>query len=229
MEYPFLRPIQIEQASDDLLLQVFGDENRIPVDLEAVLYDHLAELEGLIFNDEVPLGHENGDRILGRMKPFLGRIDVCSSLRQPYATGRRKGRYRFTVCHEIGHWVLHRPLFLSADVPDIHARQRAMVSLQRNVFGTGPDVPREEWQANRFAAYMLMPNTLLLRAFVGRFGEPPVLTDSNRSISDTAMELAIRSTRGIGSSLSDTFEVSRQAMAIALESRGYVTDQPKLL
>ena len=229
MEYPFLRQTQIEQAAGDLLLQVFGDEHRLPVDLEAVLYDHLAEMEGLVFNDETPIGHENGDRILGRMKPFQGRIDVCSSLRQPYATGRHKGRYRFTVCHEIGHWVLHRPLFLSADPSDTQARQRTMVSLHRNVFGTGPDVPREEWQANRFAAYMLMPSTLLLQAFVARFGEPPVLTDSHRSISDTAMELAIRSSRGIGSSLSDTFEVSRQAMAITLESRGYVTDQPTLL
>ena len=229
MEYPFLRPTQIEQASDDLLLQVFGDDHRIPVDLEAVLYDHLAELEGLIFYDEVPLGRENGDRILGRMTPFSGRIDVCSSLKQPYATGRHKGRYRFTVCHEIGHWVLHRPLYLDAPLPDTESRQRTMVSLHRNVFGTGPDVPREEWQANRFAAYMLMPNTLLLQAFVERFGAPPVLTDAHRSISDTAMELAIRSTPRIGSSLSDIFEVSRLAMAIALESRGYVTDQPTLL
>ena len=229
MEYPFLRPTQIEQASDDLLLQVFGDDHRIPVDLEAVLYDHLAELEGLIFYDEVPLGRENGDRILGRMTPFPGRIDVCSSLKQPYATGRHKGRYRFTVCHEIGHWVLHRPLYFDARLPDTESRQRTMVSLHRNVFGTGPEVPREEWQANRFAAYMLMPNNLLLQEFVERFGAPPVLTDAHRSISDTAMELAIRSTPEIGSSLSDTFEVSRLAMAIALESRGYVTDQPMLL
>ncbi|MBI4908689.1 MAG: ImmA/IrrE family metallo-endopeptidase [Acidobacteria bacterium] len=79
---------------------------------------------------------------------------------------RKRGRYRFTVGHEIGHWVLHRRY-----VPD-----RAS---QLDLFeGRTPEpsiLCREsskrepaEWQADRFALFLLMPKTLVMESWRAR-------------------------------------------------------------
>ncbi len=235
MRYPYLSASDIERAADGLLTQAFGRDIPVPVDLDAVLFDLLAEKEQLAFDDERVLGHEDGDRILGRMWPFRNQIQVCASLKKPHSEGRLKGRYRFTVCHEIGHWRLHRPLHLQAnsdrldDLFEMEDIEFHMVSLNRNIFSSNVKPPPEEVQANRFAARVLMPGSLLRSEFVRRFGKPQVVTDPVRTAQETAIELAHRTTPSISISLCDAFEVSRQAMAIALESRGYVKDEPTFL
>lgn len=234
MKYPYIVPSEIEQAAGDLLTRAFGSGTPVPVDLESVLFDVLAEEEELAFDDENVLGYQDGDRVLGRMSPFQNKIEICATLREPHSGGRLKGRYRFTVCHEIGHWILHRPLHLqspssrSCGLFGSEGGQFHMVSLNRNIFSSDVKPPPEEVQANRFAAHLLMPKSLLRREFVRRFGRSQVVTERGRSVTGTAVELAHRTTRGV-SSLCDAFEVSRQAMAIALESRGYVKAEPTFL
>ena len=104
-----------------------------------------------------------------------------------------------------------------------------MVSLNRNIFSSDGTPPPEEVQANRFAAHLLMPGTLLGREFVRRFDTEVMVADPGSTASKTAVALAHRTTRSISTSLCDAFEVSRQAMAIALESRGYVKAEPTFL
>lgn len=69
-------------------------------------------------------------------------------------------RQRFTVAHELGHLHLHpgRPVILDAAV---------LVNLRDQVSSLATD--REEIEANRFAAALLMPETLIHRE-VGRLG-----------------------------------------------------------
>ena len=235
MKYPYLPAKDIERAADGLLARAFGGKIPVPMDLEAILFDLLAEEEKLAFDDERVLGRKDGDRILGQMWPFRNRIEICASLKDPHSKGRRKGRYRFTVSHEIGHWVLHRPLHLESKTRRLHGlfgpadAQDRMVSLQRNVFATDSVSAPEEVQANRFAASLLIPGSVLRQEFARRFGRPPVVTNLGDSVHATAIDLAQRTTRSIATSLCDGFEVSREAMAIALESAGYVTDEPTLL
>ena len=235
MKYPYLPSNKIERAAASLLARAFGRDIPVPVDIETVLFDVLAEKEGLVFDDEKVLAHDDGDQVLGRMWPVGNRIEICASLKERQATGRNKGRYRFTVCHEIGHWMLHRSLHLESKThgsrglfgPEVS--QDHMVSLHRNVFATDSAPPPEEFQANRFAACLLLPGAVLRREFALRFGVPQVVTDPGCTVHDMANLLAHRTTPGIATSLCDAFEVSRQAMAIALESGGYVTDEPTFL
>ena len=236
MKYPFLPIQQIERAAGGLLTRAFGGDVPVPVDLETVLFDVLAEKEGLAFADENVLGDRDGEQILGRMWPFRNQIEICASLKQSDDTGRYRGRYRFTVGHEIGHWVLHRPLHLQWKVHGSRGLfgqegpRNHMISLHRDVFATtNSKPPPEEVQANRFAAHLLIPRSALLREFVRRFGDPPIVTSAGRTVANTAIDLADRATRRIPISLCDAFEISRQAMAITLESRSYLTDQPVLL
>ena len=222
MKYPFLRAREIERAADDLLTRAFGREVPVPVDIETVLFDVLAEKEELAFDDEKVLGSEDGDQILGRMWPFRNRIEICASLKRPDETGRYKGRYRFTVCHEVGHWILHRPLHHESKAHGAHDGlfgpedpRDHMVSLHRNVFATDSAPPPEEVQANRFAACLLMPGSVLRQEFLRRFGKPQLVTGSGGHRSrhgqsagpsnDTQyLHLALRCLRGVSSSYGDS-------------------------
>ena len=82
-----------------------------------------------------------------------------------------RGRFNFTLAHEIGHWCLHRG--------DAELRQ-----MMDDLFG-GPAKPsiicrtsqqkeRVEIQADKFASYLLMPRAQLVQASRQRIGAKPL-------------------------------------------------------
>src|SRR6266849_3673955 len=66
---------------------------------------------------------------------------------------------RFTLAHEIGHYILHPQLVLHRD--------RSLNGGERSNGATRPAIEQE---ADLFAARLLMPQRLLVEAFRGRFG-----------------------------------------------------------
>lgn len=239
MRYPYLPESRINAAASRLLHVSLGESARAHrIDLDALIFEHLCEREDLVFSDERELGYLDGEPILGKMRPYQNEILICASVRREGP----EGRYRFTVAHEIGHWVLHRPLFLAireqSDLFSGGAQEKdALVSLNRNVFPgrSGTDrVPPEEWQANRFAVALLVNAGLLQEAFAQRFGNAPIpLHDAAgrpRAPTIRALSRQIASERAAGlSPLQDLFGLSNEAMAIALEARGYTVESPPLL
>jgi len=83
---------------------------------------------------------------------------------------REHGRYHFTCAHELGHWVLHRPLFeageAAADTPEEDRDILCRTSLNRQ---------RGEWQADYMAACLLMPETHTREAFHAAVSRKPLL------------------------------------------------------
>lgn len=84
-----------------------------------------------------------------------------------------RGRYRFTVAHEIGHWILHRPLLLEeVDRTDEDLR---FATLRRDVDDRTHDRIRsyrpEECQTN-VETRVLFSDEPLTSAFTERHGEP---------------------------------------------------------
>jgi Zn-dependent peptidase ImmA (M78 family) len=73
-------------------------------------------------------------------------------------TRRSPGRRRFTIAHEIGHFLLHVPVFHKVyyDQPvDIQEIEESSPAEKRSR-------PRQrEWEANVFARELLMPETLV--------------------------------------------------------------------
>lgn len=67
-------------------------------------------------------------------------------------------RQRFTLAHELGHYMLHRPL-VGAGVDD----DRAYRSTQSGLYHNTLIGPKEETEANRFAANVLMPYDMIER------------------------------------------------------------------
>lgn len=69
-----------------------------------------------------------------------------------------RGRALFTVAHEIGHAVLHPTELVDRRVADVDSR-----ALHRGTLGGHKAFMDTEWQANGFAAAMLMPATGLVK------------------------------------------------------------------
>jgi len=232
LKFPYLTDEQIKDAARQLLGRVFGSPSEAGshVDLEAVIYDYLCEKENLSFNDEDPLEPEDGEEVLGKTLPRAGKILIHGPLR----SDRMSGRYRFTVGHEIGHWVLHRPLVL-ADAQQLSLltppEGYEFISLNRSVFpGEKRQVPPEEWQANRFASYLLVDPDLLTTHFTRRFGAPPLPRREGGGVARvpnlhefaraTASQTARRQRP-----LYVEFGLSVEAMAVTLKQRGLVVDE----
>jgi len=241
VEYPYLLESEIEGEASALLHAVFGGpwRERAAVDLDTIIYDHLSPRENLIFDDQTDLPPEGGETVLGKTLPIRGKILLNRLLK----TGE-PGRSRFTLAHELGHWVLHRKLFLGLrDMLDLFAdtggedTEFEFVGLNKSVFpgncrpGT---VPREEWQANRFAVALLIDPVVLREEFVVRFGDASIARSSRewRRQNRTVRELASRVARSFVNDhppLREVFGLSTEAMAIALESRGYVVEDAPAL
>lgn len=104
-------------------------------------------------------------------------------------------RQRFTIAHEIGHFVLRHH---SESGEHVHIDEGWKVSARNERSAKGVDV--HEIEANRFAAYLLMPEALL-KARVAAFrrttlSESDVLELAKEfKVSEQAMTLRLRSLR----------------------------------
>jgi len=70
----------------------------------------------------------------------------------------QEGRMHFTEAHEIGHIILHVPLIKK------EMKSQNIMCRQNEGFAGTKKAP-EEWQADTFAAYLLMPKEMVVNAF----------------------------------------------------------------
>lgn len=103
------------------------------------------------------------------------------------------GRQRFTIAHELGHLELHRGRRLILDVP-------VRVDYRDRTSSLATD--REEIEANRFAASLLMPEALVMSA---------------------AREAGSRNLEDHVSLLAKRFQVSTEAMSYRLINLGLIS------
>lgn len=115
------------------------------LDLDAI-FVHLNKTHGLIYK-EVSLGGVQNKKILGVMIPAKNAIYI-----DPILTSNLTMK-RFTQAHELAHWIIHRKLELSdyelSDTSETLNQARKLVTTYDWI----------EWQANAYAAMLLMPIT----------------------------------------------------------------------
>jgi hypothetical protein len=230
VRFQFLPDAHIYEAAEALRFAALGLAARdVPVDLDAIVYGYLCERDHLAVDDDADLAHEAGDLVLGKTSMRPGKIEINRVLR----VESERGRFRFTLAHEIGHWVLHRAQVLAAaDSPSLFgATAVTSLSTLNRTFGA-PKPPPEEVQANRFAAALLIDRKALQREMHSRFGDGGVrdlLVDAGNVSARERGRVVAAWRSGASPSLSSAFDVSLEAMAIALESRGYLDTTPRLL
>ncbi len=127
------------------------------------LFEGLFRCEVIVAGLAVPLSPSveslpTGVEGVTRYEPEEGRITVALSLESYRGLEREEPRSRFSVCHEIGHAVQH-----ARELLDWSSDQHHREGLRRGVPTPHPDYYDTEWQANSFAAALLMPARGLLK------------------------------------------------------------------
>lgn len=231
-EVPFLHEKQIE-AEANVLLAKYGEqfgvvtEPPVPVDEIAELLLELS-LEYKDMKALFPMADVHGAIWFAQRK-----IGIDKNL-DPDANPSRRGRYHFTLAHEVGHWQLHRQHFLKnpaerllfddgSPKPDVVCRSSERKKLV-------------EWQADAFAANLLLPRKLVFAAWSDfrRGDDRPVeigelhagqsgstlFYHGRLATTDDERDNAVK--EEFCRPLAERFEVSGEAMKIRLEGLGLI-------
>lgn len=182
-DVPFIPDATLEELANELLERYGRDIEPIykpPVPVEKIA-DFLLELN-LEWRD---IPDTEAEPILAYLDP--GSKTIRLNERRLAFFEQYPGTYQYTLAHEIGHYQLH---LLGDTRPD----QAYVCRFQ------GIPKDRREWQAERFASYLLMPESLLL----------PAIEEIDLYRWPTLYRLR------------DQFQVSITALTIRLEELGYL-------
>lgn len=199
---PFLPKTKIEEEAKDLLANFEsrrGWRREPPIPIEDVVEKHLKlsiDFDDLHHRYDKPRPSSGDSEILGAIDAN-GSIFIDESL-DPEEYPDNEGRYRFTIAHECGHWILHRNLILR-DFKSVY--QKTMIC--RSSGGKS----RVEWQADYFAACALMPRKLVCSAY-------------ERSLLQCNESSPAPGITNIERNLASRFVVSLKAMRIRLDALG---------
>ena len=158
--YPYLKNSTIEKESMNLLSNFYKKSNQklsapVPIFdiIEYLGYDVDFRKDG-IYKDKNLLGGTLIDQKTIEINENLSDHD---------------GRMHFTAAHEIGHIILHVPLYRKIHEKDVS--EHKILSRKDGGFEGNKKNP-EEWQADKFAAYLLMPSELIKKAFFKNYTKP---------------------------------------------------------
>ncbi len=153
----FISDAVIEERASELLAAYgrrYGYVDRLPIPLEHLVDYHLelafdcAVIPGS--TPQIPAALDYGRRAI-----YLN--DLARPLFDQYP-----GLENFSIAHEVGHWILHVD-HAALNQPGLFEVEQRHALLCRH-----GDRSRREIQAERFAAYLLMPRDLILAAVDNR-------------------------------------------------------------
>jgi len=217
----FVRKESIELGTQVLLADYgrkYGEIFKPPIPVEEILEAHL-EID--FWFDDLPVLLEMPD-VLGATWFKQREVRIDQSL-DPSVHPAQLGRYRFTVAHEVGHWDLHREIFLSdkSQVTLFGVREEPIVCRSN-------DRRPLEWQADSFAGFLLMPKKMVFAAWETLQGslQPYVAIGEIDDIkAKWGLENHEFATVDIARQMAQVFEVSAQAMQIRLIELGLIRTQ----
>lgn len=222
LKVPWLSKDAINQLATDLLLGYEDCTGKIlvpPIPVEDIIERYLKlDLQYLDFFQKYGL-----ENVFGALYVKNRRIAISESLLHD----RNEGRLIFTCAHEAGHWCLHRNYVETAG--------RAAGGKAEVLCRTGESAKLPvEWQADYFAACLLMPEEMIRGAWNRSFSiEGGTLMICNVKKSFRTLELAnftsfdtcienwhliADSVRNVG----NFSNVSKQSMIIRLQELGLV-------
>lgn len=143
--YPWLEPHEIGERAASL--RITAGQLKAPIDVVKICRQQDIILYEARFES---------DDISGLIRRINGKTEILVNENHHY------NRQRYTIAHELGHFVLHFPVMDSAAE---FVDQR--IDLYRQQWDTKdkPSSKREEIQANMFAAELLMPVSLVKDAY----------------------------------------------------------------
>lgn len=164
LKVPFLPQAKIESAANDLLRRYGkwkGIEVKPPIDIDEIIEGYFG-LQLTFCNLEEILGM---DDVLGATWFDDKHVKIASSLED------KEGRLVFTMAHEAGHWWLHRPIIEMDKVTlPLFSRDDGLPATPALVCRSSKKPPAE-WQADQFAACLLMQASAVRNTVRSMFGD----------------------------------------------------------
>jgi len=205
---------KVIEAEADALLVAYGRDcspiTKPPIPVEDILETHL----GLSLDLDDLRKLVGAEDVLGATWMSTREVFIDQSL-DPDEHAKMRGRYLFTVAHEIGHWQLHRQYLL----PD-EAQAGLLVKVPTEALLVGlteKEKRRIERQANFFASCLLMPRAMVCEAW--REGLRFMRTFNFKT--DRALKRQILG-REVLRHIVNTFQVSSVALCIRMAELGFL-------
>lgn len=183
-----------------------------PDDLTPVNLEHIVSSQGLTWQ----WGNLPSEQ-LGLLTLDKGQAIINDCLRE------NKNRQRFTLAHELGHYLLHYELFKGKTFPFFKETSGTLSSFTPL---SGENMNNLEHHANHFAACLLLPRNKvvsLYKEYFGRymtdvFGDQlqPLYWDENNRV-------AMQNCKRVLGPMSQRFEVSVEALRWRLKNLGWLT------
>ena len=167
ISYPYLKNSTIEKESVRLL-DTFSEHTGQKVSAPVPVFEIIEHLGyDVDFRKD---GIYEDKNILGGLRIAEKKVEINENLSD------HEGRMNFTAAHETGHIVLHVPLYkseMSVSQMEIGNNDSQNDILCRKDAGfEGNKKEPEEWQADKFAAFLLMPSSLVKKAFHKNYNKP---------------------------------------------------------
>ena len=216
-EVPFIGQPQLESCTASLVEEFNqGGYNNKTVDLVRVC-NFLEKTYNVIFVFNDDLGFDaDGREILGKLSFNPMRLYVSSSIE------RNSPRWRYTVAHEMGHFLLHQHVNLPSIVG---TRLETEKNHRSRLFDDDPNIIRRlEWQANAFASCLLMPRDRVFELLVNHIRRMGLNSFSHGIIFLDDQPCNLWSFNTLMSNLSKHFNVSKQAAEYRIAQLGLLND-----
>ena len=218
MKVPWISKEEIDRKATDLLeafQTMAGYMVKPPVPVEDIIERSLG----------LRLIYEDLEKVFGS-KDVLGATYVESKIiciNERLFEHSSEGRLVFTCAHEAGHWVLHRR-YMDAEGGD-NSKDEAIVCRPRDAKAP------IEWQADYFAACLLMPEKEIREAFQRVCGpEPFIINNVRNEVEEGARseEPFVEQWPFIAAAMCEAggfSNVSKHAMIIRLQDLGLMINQ----
>ena len=208
LKIPYKSTEDIKNRIDELSLRDCYDHYKLSIDK---LCQRLSELYEISFEFDKPLGSFNGSTTIGKINYNPLAISVSPTLKSDI------NRWRFTLCHEIGHLALH-----SAILQNYFESTSDTEVMQSAGFIYGDDISKRlEIQANIFAAQLLMPTSSFDKV-VKKYFQSESINKGFLYLDNQPQNL--RLSMKLFSQIEESFGVSKEAAKINLKELGLLKD-----
>ncbi len=179
---PVLCRYQIEELSERIIKHVIPDALSIPIpcDIENLMETHFnltldyqnLQPDGAILGETV---FKKGVRDIYRVEETLKQDQILvregTVLVDDSLSNNMETRLRFTLAHELGHWILHQRFYGTTENRACRSYRRQHIYTSHHQVKS--PVEWTEWQADTFASAILVPRPALrqsLRTFLAQNG-----------------------------------------------------------
>lgn len=210
---PYIQRSRIESVVAETLGSVKYEQGEVP--LEKVC-ESLRNTNGLSVIEK-PLLNDNSS--------VLGKISFADNTITLYVSENQyKPRLRFTLAHELGHYLLGHDKFMFGET---FSQDELYGYGDDRVWLLNEDICRLEWQANFFASSLLLPEAQLLNVLFTSVSELKLLDRGHGILYVDDQPVNLHSYYEITSSIMSTFNVSRSVAKMRLIQLGYLKDERK--